>query len=151
MSTPKQAQAVKTTAAKFVFIGDPKDNFSGPPVITVKGVRFMRGRPSEVPNELVPFFEQHNHFATPQAAEKIAQRLMEADAQKAKMLDDATLYDDNGGKTPPVRKKPVDEGQGSEDLESLSMAQLHMRAAERELNVTSDITKEDLIAALRAA
>jgi hypothetical protein len=41
------------------FIGDPRDNFSGPDVLTCWGVEFVKGEWTEVDD---PRFASHSHF-----------------------------------------------------------------------------------------
>ena len=80
--------------SKFVFVGDPSDNYSGANQLKVKGVIFLKNVPKAVPENLEGFFSQHSHFATPEAAAKIFEA-NEADTSAADALADAPDFVDD--------------------------------------------------------
>lgn len=49
--------------AKFTFVGDPKDGFSGPESIRVGGVDFPKGEAVTVDDDLAAKLKGHSHFA----------------------------------------------------------------------------------------
>lgn len=138
---------------KFVFVGDPQDNYSGPNVLIQHGVRFVKNKPIPVPPELAPKFEKHTHFLTPAAAEKLQDRLL-----AAQQADDDDDFEDEEEDAPPRRplrgaapkgSKAAQKEGGGKDYEGMTMAQLHMEVAEQNKTAKGDATKEELIALLK--
>lgn len=159
---PQQRNETTTSAPqrkdnKFVFVGDPNDNYSGRHVITVKGVRFIRNKPSTVPDDKIDFFSKHNHFLTPEKADRLLERLAEADENMVNAMDFEGDDDDHGGRTPTRRtvrqvKQGNEGGKGEgtdKDYDSMSMAALHMEVAEQSKTAPGNATKEQLIAILK--
>lgn len=143
MSTKKVEEA-KGKKPQFVFVGDPNDGYSGRNVVTVKGVRFIRNRPTEVPEDRVEFFNKHNHFLTPDKADKLLKKLAD---MEAKVVDEEFDEDDHGGQTAPAPSRS--SGDETANYDAMSMAQLHMAVAEAGKSAKGDATKEELIAILK--
>lgn len=149
----------KSLKNPMVFVGDPNDGYSGPPAITFKGVRFVRGRVTEVPDDKIAAVKASNHFATPEAYEEIADRLAAASEREARRLDSSTAEDSGPGR-PARGRAPVgrgaskkaqedDKATGGDDLDGKNAAQLHGIAAEEGVQVEGNATEDQLKEAIR--
>lgn len=156
-----QADNAKEAVTKFVFVGDPNDNYSGPNVLTQHGVRFVKNKPAVVPKELAAKFESHTHFLTPDKAAKLQDRLLAA--QEAELDDELDEDADEDAPAPrraptpgrPVRGEPPKGAKNAasrdgKNYDEMTMAQLHMEVAEQGKTAKGDASKDELVALLKS-
>lgn len=117
----KPQEKAKDERPKFVFVGDPRDNWSGPPMITMKGKKFLRNRVTPVEERHAEFFQKHSHFMTPD----------EADEHMATQSEDG---------------EEEDFAIGEKDLEEMSVAEIKAFLKKHNVPYKNDATKPTLIA-----
>lgn len=113
--------------SKFVFVGDPNDNFSGQNTVTVKGVKFVKNVPTSVPEEKMAFFERHTHFMTPEKASKL-----HSGDSEARAIADATA-------------DAPDFVNDAEALNKFTVKELRAMAKVNDVDLASGDTKADII------